>query len=211
MAPASVDRLTPKGRATRERIVAAAAELMTTRSVAGTTLEDIQEAAGISTSQLYHYFADKNDLVTAVIDFQTDQVLAFQQLGLDRIESLQDLRTWCDTMVRMVRGQGCVGGCPIGSLASDLAETDALARARLARSFEQWEDMIHEGLAAIAARGELPEHVDTDRLATATLAGIQGGLLLSQVRRETAPLEAALDTMLDHLASLGARSSSTTS
>lgn len=203
MPPAPVDRLTPKGRATRERIVAAAAELMSARTVAGTTLEDIQEAAGISTSQLYHYFADKNDLVTAVIDFQTDQVLAFQQLGFDRIETLQDLYRWRDMMVQMVRGLGCAGGCPIGSLASDLAETDPLARARLARSFAQWEDMIREGLAAIAARGELPEHVDTDRLTTAVLAAIQGGLLLSQVRRETAPLEAALDTMIEHLTQLG--------
>jgi hypothetical protein len=130
-------------------------------------------------------------------------VLAFQQLGFDRIETLQDLYRWRDMMVQMVRGLGCAGGCPIGSLASDLAETDPLARARLARSFAQWEDMIREGLAAIAARGELPEHVDTDRLATAVLAAIQGGLLLSQVRRETAPLEAALDTMIEHLTQLG--------
>lgn len=203
MAPAPVDRLTPKGRATRERIVAAAAELMSARTVAGTTLEDIQEAAGISTSQLYHYFADKNDLVTAVIDFQTDQVLAFQQLGIDRIETLRDLHRWRDMMVQVVRGLSCAGGCPIGSLASDLAETDPLARARLARSFAQWEDMIREGLAVIAAQGELPEHVDTDRLATAVLAAIQGGLLLSQIRRETAPLEAALDTMIEHVTQLG--------
>ena len=37
----------------------------------------------------------------------------------------------------------------------------------------------------------------------AMLAGIQGGLLLSQVRRDTAPLEAAVDTMIDHVSRLG--------
>jgi TetR/AcrR family transcriptional regulator, transcriptional repressor for nem operon len=70
------EKLTRKGRATRERIVAAAAELMSRRGVARTTIEDIQEAAAVSTSQMYHYFADKGDLVAAVIDFQTDRVLA---------------------------------------------------------------------------------------------------------------------------------------
>ena len=63
------EKLTPKGRATRERIVAAAAELMSRRGVARTTIEDIQEAAAVSTSQMYHYFADKGDLVAAVIDW----------------------------------------------------------------------------------------------------------------------------------------------
>jgi len=201
------EKLTPKGRATRERIVAAAAELMSQRGVARTTIEDIQEAAAVSTSQMYHYFADKGDLVAAVIDFQTDRVLAVQHLGLDRLECLEDLRRWRDIMVDMMRRLGFVGGCPIGSLANELAETDPLARAQVARSFVQWETMIRDGLKAIAARGELPDGTEVDNLALATLAAIQGGLLLSQVRRDTAPLEAAVDTMIEHLRTLGVRSS----
>ncbi len=198
-------KLTPKGRATRERIVAAAAELMSRRGVARTTIEDIQEAAAVSTSQMYHYFADKGDLVAAVIDFQTDRVLAVQHLGLDRLECLEDLRRWRDIMVDIMRRLGFVGGCPIGSLANELAETDPLARAQVARSFVQWETMIRDGLKAIAARGELPDGTEVDNLALATLAAIQGGLLLSQVRRDTAPLEAAVDTMIEHLRTLGVR------
>jgi TetR/AcrR family transcriptional regulator, transcriptional repressor for nem operon len=205
MAPVDYDKLTAKGRATRERIVAAASELMLQRGVARTTIEDIQEAAAISTSQMYHYFADKNDLVAAVIDFQTDNVLSVQRLGLDRIDSIKDLYRWRDIMVDLVRGLGCAGGCPIGSMANELSETDPVARARLARSFAQWESMIHDGLVTIAARGELPEATDVNRIALALLAGVQGGLLLSQVRRDTAPLEAAVDTMIEHLSRLGMR------
>jgi len=203
--PVAYEKLTTKGRATRGRIVAAASELMLQRGVARTTIEDIQEAAVVSTSQMYHYFADKNDLVSAVIDFQTDQVLGAQHLGLDRIESIGDLRRWRDVMVDIVRGLGGVGGCPLGSMASELSDCDPVARARLARSFAQWENMIRDGLVTIATRGELAAGTDIDRIALAMLAGIQGGLLLSQVRRDTAPLEAAVDTMIEHLSRLGMR------
>jgi len=96
-------------------------------------------------------------------------------------------------------------GCPIGSLASQLTETDPIARARLARSFAQWEIMIRDGLNVIAGRGELADDTDVDTLALAMLAAIQGGLLLSQVRRDTAPLEAAVDTTIEHLRTLGVR------
>jgi AcrR family transcriptional regulator len=205
MTPATYDNLTAKGRATRDRIVGAASELMLQRGVARTTIEDIQEAAGVSTSQMYHYFAGKNDLVAAVIDFQTDNVLGVQHLGLDRIDSINDLYRWRDIMVDLVRGMGCVGGCPLGSMSNELSESDPIARARLARSFAQWEKMIHDSLRAIAARGELPEGTDVNRIALALLAGVQGGLLLSQVRRDTAPLEAAVDTMIDHLSRLRMR------
>jgi TetR/AcrR family transcriptional repressor of nem operon len=90
-------------------------------------------------------------------------------------------------------------------MASELSECDPVARARLARSFAQWENMISDGLASVATRGELAEGTDVNRIALAMLAAIQGGLLLSQVRRDTAPLEAAVDTMIEHLSRLGMR------
>jgi hypothetical protein len=51
-------------------------------------------------------------------------------------------------------------------------------------------------------RGDLHPDADPDHLALATLAALQGGLLLTKTRRDTAPLEAALDAMIDHIASL---------
>lgn len=203
--PVAYEKLTAKGRATRERIVAAASELMLQRGVARTTVEDIPEGAAISTSQMYHYFADKNDLVSAVIEHQTDQALGFAHIGLDRIESIDDLRRWRDVIVDIVRGRNGVGGCPLGSMASELSDCDPIARARLKRSFAQWENIIHDGLVTIAARGELAVGTDIDRIALAMLAGLQGGLLLSQVRRDAAPLAAAVDTMIEHLSRLGMR------
>jgi TetR/AcrR family transcriptional regulator, transcriptional repressor for nem operon len=205
MARAPVANLTAKGRATRARIVRVAAELMLEHGVARTTIEDIQEAAEISTSQMYHYFADKGDLVAAVIDAQSDRVLGGQELELHRVDSIEALCRWRDAMVAIMRGQGCVGGCPIGSLASELSDNDPLARARLARAFAQWEGMLREGLAAIAVRGQLPAGLDLDRMALAMLAAVQGGLLLSQVRRDTAPLEAAVDILIEQLRNLGVR------
>jgi TetR/AcrR family transcriptional regulator, transcriptional repressor for nem operon len=205
MAPAPVEKLTAKGRATRARILRAAAELMLEQGVARTTIEDIQGAAGVSTSQMYHYFADKGDLVAAVIDLQSDQVLGGQELELHRVDSIEALCRWRDAMVDVMRGQGCAGGCPIGSLASELSDTDPLARARLARAFAQWEGLLRDGLAAIAEQGQLRAGLDIDRTALAMLAAVQGGLLLSQVRRETAPLEAAVDILIAQLQSLGVR------
>jgi TetR/AcrR family transcriptional regulator, transcriptional repressor for nem operon len=205
MGHAAAVKLTPKGRATKERIVTVASELMLERGVARTTIEDIQDAANVSTSQMYHYFGDKEDLVAAVIDLQSSQVLGRQQLALFPLDSIAALVRWRNAVVDVMRGRGCIGGCPIGSLANELSDTDPLARARLARAFAQWEDMIREGLAAIVERGELPSGSDVGRLAMAVLAGVQGGLLLSQLRRDTEPLEAALDTMIEHLRGMGVR------
>jgi AcrR family transcriptional regulator len=195
-------RLTRKGRATRSRIVAAASELMFLRGVAGTSTDDVQQAAGVSTSQIYHYFRDKTALVRAVIAYQTEQILDAQQPLLGRLDSMEALRAWRDLLVELQRERQCEGGCPIGSMAGELSETCPEMRPDLVEGFGRWEAGIRDGLRAMHDRGDLKAEADPDELALATLAALQGGLLLTQVRRETAPLEAALDTVLNHIASL---------
>jgi AcrR family transcriptional regulator len=198
----SPPRLTRKGKETRERIVAAAAQLMFEGGVAGTSMEDVKETAGVSSSQLYHYFVDKRALVLAVIEHQSDAVLAAQQPLLNRLDSVDALRAWRDQAVEIERRLQCRGGCPIGSLAGEIAESDETAREDIATGFARWESAIGEGLRAMHDRGELPADTDPDKLALALLAAHQGGLILTQVRRDTAALEAVLDAMIDHVAEL---------
>jgi TetR/AcrR family transcriptional repressor of nem operon len=199
---APTTRLTRKGQATRDRIIAVAARLTFERGVAGTSIDDVKAAAGVSSSQLYHYFVDKHALIRAVIAHQTDVVLDAQQPLLGRLDSIDALRAWRDQGVATQRSVECRGGCPIGSLAGQLADIDADARADLVAGFARWEAPIRDGLRAMRERGEFAAALDTDRLALAILAALQGGLLLTQIRRETGPLEAALDTVIDQVESL---------
>lgn len=199
---AAEPRLTSKGRATRERIVTAAATLMFEQGVAGTSLEDVRAAAGVSSSQIYHYFRDKRALVRAVIGCQTDAVLGAQQPLLGRLDSTDALRQWRDLVVGLQRERHCEGGCPIGSLAGELAEVDPAAREELAVGFGRWEAAIRSGIEGMRDGGRLPADADAGQLATALLVALQGGLLLTQVRRDTSALEAGLDTVIEHIALL---------
>jgi TetR/AcrR family transcriptional regulator, transcriptional repressor for nem operon len=198
-------QLTPKGRATRDRIVAAAADLMFEQGVAGTSLQDVQQAARVSGSQMYHYFGDKASLTHAVIARQGETLLGKQQPWLSRIDSLQGLRAWRDFVVSTMRRRECRGGCQIGSLASELSDLDPAARSDLAAAFQRWISAIRDGLQAMQDRGELRADADVPRLAGALMAAAEGGLLLAKALRDVAPLEAALDTVIDHIASLAAQ------
>ena len=170
--------------------------------MAQTTLEDIRAAAGVSGSQVYHYFADKQALVRAVIDHQAEAVLDTQGTHLDHLDTVPGLRAWRDLLVGHQRTLRCRGACPLGTLGAELAEIDDAARMAVARGFPRWETRIRDGLRAMHARGDLPAGGDPGDLTLATLAALQGGLLLAQVQRETRPLEVALDAMLDRIQAL---------
>jgi AcrR family transcriptional regulator len=191
---ATTDRpkLTAKGARTRARIVEEAATLIHERGVAGTTLEDVKMAAEVSGSQMYHYFPDKNDLALAVIDFQAETIVANHRQALSGADGVEGWRNMVITGAR----DDQVGGCPLGSLVGQLAESDPEARAHIARGFHQWAATISDGLKSLHAAGKLPSDIDPDDLATTLLAALEGGLLLSQAGRSPRPYETAVNTLL---------------
>ena len=188
---------TRKGHATRARIVAAAADLMYERGVAGTSTPAVRETAGVSSSQIYHYFGDKDDLTGAVIAYQADAIITAQTRLLARVDDLDTLRQWRDVVVQSAQQQDCTGGCPLGSLASELADDKPWARQALSAAFDRWFDAIRGALTALVNNHTLRGDTDVDTLALALLTTIQGGLLLGKAHRNTAALEAGLDTLLD--------------
>ena len=192
-------RRTARGAATRNRIVVAAAELMRARGVGNTSLDAVLEASDASKSQLYHYFADKDDLVLAVIQRQADCVLATHNAHLKNVGSIAGLQRWRDSVVESTRKQNCAGGCPLGSLVSELAESPD-SRAALAAGFSQWQSDIATALEAAAAGTKSITRSELNELATLVLTSLQGGLLMAQTTRSTQPLELALDAAIDRVA-----------
>jgi AcrR family transcriptional regulator len=190
---------TERGRATRERIVSAAAGLVYERGIARTSLDDVIERAGVSKSQLYLYFDDRSALLREVVPHNLALVLAAQEPHLVALDSWRAIRAWLDALVELQAGGRARGGCPVGSLVGQLAETDEAARAALADSFTHWQAPLRKGLVAMQARGKLARRADPDELATATMASIQGGLLLTQVRRDPGQLAIALDAAYANL------------
>ncbi len=189
----STQPATAKGRETRERIIRAAAELVAERGVAGSALDDVRGRAHASKSQLYHYFADRDDLLRAVARAASDEVVGGQAELFTQLDTIDGLRAWAEALVTLQQTRNAKGGCPIGSLAGQLAEQDEGARLELADGLDRWETAIREGLERMAARGELHPGADPAALAQNTLASVQGGLLLTQVRRDPNQLRSALN------------------
>lgn len=191
--------LTARGAVTRSRIVEAAADLIYAHGVDRTSLDDVMAASGVSKSQLYHYFADKDALVLEVIARQTERILDAQRPHLEALDSLPALKAWRDAFVRLNKAAQ-FRGCPLGSLASELANDSEPARKRLDDGFSMWRERIENGLARMQQRGELSASADPQDLALALLSAVEGGLLLSKTTHSSRPLEIAIDMAIDHVA-----------
>lgn len=174
---------------------------MYVRGVNATTLDDVRVASGTSKSQLYRHFADKEELVRAVVAMRAQQVLERERGYLERFRSFGALERWRDALVERNALQRGAYGCLLGSLASELSDQDDQARETLWTNLADWSALIAAGLRRMQDNGSLSAEADPDKLAVGLMAALQGGYLLAETAHDVVPMETALDMALDYIRS----------
>jgi AcrR family transcriptional regulator len=187
--------MTRRGRASRERIVERAAELFAERGIAATTVDEVLAAAGAGKGQFYHYFRSRDELAAAAVGYRCAQVVAGLAEALGGVSSLAGLE---EALAGFVAGfeQSGMPGCPIGTLATEVAGRNEDARVQAAAGFDAWERLLADALQRMRQRGELRADAPPAVLATGLLASIEGGMVLSQARRDISSLRVAVDAGL---------------
>ena len=181
---------------------------MHVQGVAGTTIDDVLAASSTSKSQFYQHFEDKGELVYEVITLRADEVLSWQRLRLEKVDSFRGLHQWRDAMVQRCALRRGLWGCELGSLAAELSDTDDKARASLSAHFTEWRTLLGAALERMRDSGALRPEADIRSLATGLLAAVEGGYLLSQTGRDPRLMQAALNMAIGHVASFAAAAES---
>ena len=186
---------TGRGRASRERIVERAADLFAERGIAGTSVDEVLAAAKAGKGQFYHYFRNRDELAAAAVGYRCAQVVDGLTDALGDVSSLAGLE---QVLAGFIAGfeQAGLPGCPIGTLAAEVAGRNEAARLQAAAGFDAWERLLADALERMRQRGELRADAAPAVLATGLLASIEGGMVLSQARKDVASLRIAVDTGL---------------
>src|ERR1700742_119000 len=181
-------RLTAKGRATRDRIVQAAAQLIVTDGLSVSNMDNVRRAASVSGYQRAHYFADKGELIRAVIRRQVDVVLDFhRQPALRQLRSFDDFERWIDLNMRYLRRIGYAGTPTYHALAAQLAKSDESTRDALAAGYWQWIDLLQKAIRQMKDDGILVADADPRQLALVIVSAHQGGGTLAFTYRADWP------------------------
>ena len=186
---------TGRGRASRERIVERAADLFAERGIAGTSVDEVLAAAKAGKGQFYHYFRNRDELAAAAVGYRCSQVVDGLTDALGDVSSLAGLERALAGFIAGFEQTG-LPGCPIGTLAAEVAGRNEAARLQAAAGFDAWERLLADALERMRQRGELRADAQPAVLATGLLASIEGGMVLSQARKNPASLRVALEAGL---------------
>ncbi|GJL85984.1 MAG: TetR family transcriptional regulator [Micavibrio sp.] len=184
----------------REKILFAAFDLFHEKGIQATSVDDILKHSGTGKSQFYHYFKSKEGIVHSLLQQMHQRLKTDTTINPD-IESWSDLERWLRTPGEMQESCSCQRGCPIGTIAANLAPKDELIRQDIQLIFETMKIKPKVFFATQKAQRKLRKETDPDSLATFCVSLIQGTALLSKVERSTTPFNSGIDHALIYLKS----------
>ncbi|MEK8108916.1 TetR family transcriptional regulator C-terminal domain-containing protein [Micromonospora sp. M12] len=117
------------------------------------------------------------------------------------LDSFDALQAWADAAIEHQEINNGRGDCALTLLAGELSPTDEQAREDLCNAFLRWQTLLHKGLEVMRERGDLRPETDLDELSMALLTALQGGSLLSNTLRTSAPMRASMNAALAYVKS----------
>jgi len=190
-----------KGIRTRDHILGEASRLIQRKGFGATSVGEILDAAGVHKGSLYFHFRDKEAIGREVMRRAADRFLGFVDRSLAGPTPRKALENFFAAALAFHRGTGFVGGCLFGNTALETGDADPGMAARVDEVFIAWIDRIARVIAAGQRAGEFRNDVPTFDLAQQVVATLEGGIMLSRLRKNGAPLETCIETLKTFLMS----------
>ncbi len=175
---------------------------MCLRGYHATSLDDVLKASGVGKGNFYYYFPSKEALGYAILD---RIVQGFVERILEPSFSdssarpLDRIHGFFDRVLETQRQRNCVGGCPMGNLASELSDVHEGFRRRLDEIFTLWRDRLTGVLTEARSDGSLSREGDPARLAHFLVAALEGAILMTKVTKEIRIMETCVGELKAHL------------
>jgi len=198
---------TSRGEKTRRRIVGHATLLMYEKGYAKTTIDDVIAAAGVTKGSFYFHFASKEELGYAVIENASEHILASLRRTLDRpdLTHYERIEAMLAEIQGIVEAADCSRGCIMGNLALETSNVNDGFRERLAQTFRSWSELIASELEKMKEAGELPSDFDSIAYADFAISALEGGIMISKVTLDPAPMRNSVALILKQFAEMKER------
>lgn len=195
---------------TREKILHTAQRLFRRHGYSAVGINTLCHEAAVVKGSFYHFFPSKQALLDAVIERNRSQkmdeleTLAAQESD-GRKHILAQFSEVLSAAAEHQNVEGCVLGCSLGSLASELAVENADARTATATAFREWQGLIEADIRAGIADGSIAATVNPKATAWCILAVIQGMSTLGRSCNDPAMLEDIAQTAVKRLLPVAAQ------
>ena len=175
----------------RASMVRSAASLIRSRGVSATSFSDVLADSGAPRGSIYHHFPDgKRQLAEDAISWTSERVLTHLRAG-NLASASAVLERFIAMWRQVVVTSGATAGCVVAGVAIDTGPNETALMDVVRDTFRSWATVLAEELEVV---GVPPQRATP--IALATLAGMEGVLILCRAEGNVKPLDAVAKELM---------------
>lgn len=193
-----------KAEKTRNFIVEKTAPIFNMKGYAGTSLNDITAATGLTKGSIYGNFANKDEVAFAAFDYNLKNVSSTIDVEMNRQSSIKDkLLVYISIYQKFMDGSLSEGGCPVLNTAIDADDTHPELRGRVLKAVLDWKNKIAKLVEAGIASKEINPDQNPEQIALTIIAMVEGGIMISKLTSKTEYWNLIMGSLKKYVESLG--------
>jgi len=171
-------------KATDRKILNSAEQLFWYHGHRASSLDKIANDAGQSKGALFHYFRNKNDITSCVLEkYALEQLFAPLEKHFSQTQNTKEaLLSWTFEIYQAYTEQEYKGGCLLGNMALELSDADEAVRQQIAGIFLDWENQLVSYFKDKSRNGEVV--MEPRQLARLLIACLQGVTMTVKVHKD---------------------------
>lgn len=171
-----------KAERTKQFIVEKTAPLFNTKGFAGTSLNDITVATGLTKGSIYGNFANKDEVALAVFDYNYQCVRDIISGEMNtRKTSIDKLLVYIDVYDNFLQHPFPIGGCPILNTAIEADDTHPLLKQKAESAIMYWKNNIQKLLTQGIENNEIRADIPIEQTALTIVAMIEGAIMVTKL------------------------------
>ena len=183
-----------KAERTRQFIIEKTAPIFNEKGYAGTSINDLTEATGLTKGSIYGNFENKDEVALAAFDYNFERVITYIKSKMDEHTSTIDkLLVYPETYRNFLKLPILQTGCPINNTAAESDDTHPQLREKVSKALQFWRERLENRVLIGIENDEIRPDVNVNEFVSVLISLIQGSVIQVKVTGKTAPLNATMD------------------
>ncbi|MDQ3112184.1 MAG: TetR/AcrR family transcriptional regulator [Bacteroidota bacterium] len=183
-----------KAERTKQFIIEKTAPVFNTKGYAGTSLNDMITATGLTKGSIYGNFENKDEVALAAFDHNFMLVVKHIRTKMDARTSIVDkLLVYPKTYRNYLKFSFLRSGCPIANTSTEADDTHPLLKAKAVEALQFWRGAVERQLKAGIKNKELKAKIDVNEVVSVLVSLIQGGAMHAKLTGKMSSLNASMD------------------
>lgn len=186
---------------TKNKLIAAGAELFLIHSYQGTGINDILKACGVPKGSFYNYFPSKEDFALEVVDYHIEKSKIFVKENLcnNNLSPLDRISAYLDSISQGMVDCNFAMGCAFGTMAQEMSGLSPKLRTALSKAFQIQVNHIVNCIEMGQRQGEIEAALDPTETAGFIMSSLQGAQIIAKTFLSGEPLHNVRHMVIDVL------------